>query len=67
MSRRLKGLRQRLITLDEEIEIAEAELSTINDDVNYKRKERALNTLYSRYDTLEAEIQELELKSSKKT
>lgn len=64
MSRKLKGLQQRLSDIDAEIAIAEAQLSTINDDVERQRKENALDTLYSRYDKIEAEIQKIESQSS---
>lgn len=63
MCRRLRGLRQRLTELNEEIEIAEAQLSTLNNDVEYKRKEKEIDKLCCRYEATKARIQEIEAKS----
>ena len=60
MSRKLKGLQQRLINIDEEIKIAEKELNATNDNVQYKRQQDALDILYARYTEIELEIQEIE-------
>ncbi|KPQ40647.1 MAG: hypothetical protein HLUCCO16_00735 [Phormidium sp. OSCR] len=64
MSRKLRGLQQRLSDIDKEIAIAEEQLSTINDNVEYERQEKALNALYNRYDKIEEEIQKIESQPS---
>ncbi|WP_159788413.1 SUMF1/EgtB/PvdO family nonheme iron enzyme [Sodalinema gerasimenkoae] len=64
MSQKLQELRQRLSTLDEEIAIAQAQLNTIRDNVEYKRQEKVLNTLYNQYNDINSKIQQLELQSS---
>lgn len=65
MCRRLLGLRKRLTELNEEIDIAEAQLSTLNNDVEYKRKEKEIDKLCCRYDETKAKIQEIESQPSK--
>ncbi|TAN89311.1 MAG: hypothetical protein EYR95_15950 [Phormidium sp. SL48-SHIP] len=64
MSRKLKGLQQRLINIEEEIAIAENQLKATNDNLQYKRQKEAINTLYDRCDEIEAEIQEIEAQLS---
>ncbi|MCC5897350.1 MAG: hypothetical protein JJU32_05445 [Phormidium sp. BM_Day4_Bin.17] len=64
MCRRLLGLRKRLTELNEEIDIAEAQLSTLNNDVEYKRKEKEIDKLCCRYDETKAKIQEIEAQPS---
>lgn len=67
MSRRLPGLRKRLTELNEEIELAEAQLSTLNNDVEYERKEKEIDKLCCRYDKTKAKIQDIEAQLSTNT